>query len=36
MTALVRYSKFEEYDKELMVSIPTIEEIMYHYVKEDK
>lgn len=36
MTALVKYSKFEEYDKELMVSIPTIEEIMYHYVKEDK
>ena len=36
MTALVRYSKFEEYDKELVVSIPTIEEIMYHYVKEDK
>ena len=33
MTALVKHSKFQEYDKELMVSIPTIEDIMYHYIK---
>ena len=33
MPALVKHSKFQEYDKELMVSIPTIEDIMYHYIK---
>lgn len=36
MSALVKHGKFEEYDKELDVSIPTIEDIMYYYVKEDK
>lgn len=35
MTALVRHSKFEEYDKDISVSIPNIEDIMYHYVKGD-
>ena len=36
MTALVKHSKFQEYDKELMVSIPTIEDIMYHYIKGEQ
>lgn len=35
MTALVKHSKFETYDKDLAVSIPNIEDIMYHYVKGD-
>lgn len=35
MTALVKHSKFEAYDKDLTVSVPTIEDIMYHYVKGD-
>ena len=35
MTALVKHSKFETYDKDLIVSVPTIEDIMYHYVKGD-
>lgn len=34
-TALVKHSKFASYDPELNVAIPTIEEIMYHYIKED-
>lgn len=35
MTALIKHSKFEAYDKDLTVSVPTIEDIMYHYVKGD-
>lgn len=34
-TALVKHSKFTGYDSELNVAIPTIEEIMYHYIKEE-
>ena len=36
MRALVKHRSFDEYDKEIVVSIPTIEDIMYHYIKEDK
>lgn len=35
MTALVKHRSYDTYDKELTVSVPTIEDIMYHYVKED-
>lgn len=35
MTALIKHRSYDTYDKELTVSIPTIEDIMYHYVKED-
>ena len=35
MTALVTHRCYDTYDKELTVSVPTIEDIMYHYVKED-
>lgn len=35
MTALVKHRSFDTYDKELTVSVPTIEDIMYHYIKED-
>lgn len=34
MTALVRYSERHTYDNEIIVNVPTIEEIMYHYIKE--
>lgn len=35
MTALIKHRSFGTYDKELTVSVPTIEDIMYHYIKED-
>ena len=35
MTALIKHRSYDTYDKELSVSAPTIEDIMYHYVKED-
>lgn len=35
MVALVKHHSYDTYDKELTVSIPTIEDIMYHYIKED-
>ncbi len=34
--ALVRHSKFTEYDKEVTVTIPSLEEIMYFTVKSKK
>ena len=35
MTALIKHRSYDTYDKELTVSVPTIEDIMYHYVKGD-
>ena len=35
MSALIKHRSFDTYDKELTVSVPTIEDIMYYYIKED-
>ncbi len=34
-SALVRHSSLYKYDDEVNVAVPTIEEIMYHYIKEN-
>ena len=34
--ALVKHTRWSEYDKELLVEIPTIEDIMYFIVKGEK
>jgi len=33
--ALVHHKRYHVYDKEVTVTIPTIEELMYHFIKED-